>query len=322
MGLRKVAVFQTVREAYGFLFCEIGLFIQQAWYWTLLIFAVQVAVVHSSFSGWIADYIGSDQPSLLDNNVIGILVTSQLGYIMLIFILPVTVVAYCFFSIRWQRAILLYEEVPNLVPVLPRKNELRAIGAMALACLAFLLWVTLIPGILIWPTAFTGSIFFTGLALMGWLMLLVYIPRTLLAVPAAATEHDATSLFEALAIGKDNSWRLFTIVTMCVVPLFLVKLHGLRSDLYFMPGRADYPLKFSYLSWYAGIVIDFAVLAVMQGGIAIAYRALVSDDRREQLRAAITTQTDAETATGAKDRALAMTILIAAGLAAAWSVIS
>ena len=319
--MRKIPVFETVGKAYGFLFGDIGLFIQQAWYWTLLIFAVQVAVVHSDLSIWLFDYIGSDQSTPLDNDTVALLVVFQLRDSVSIFVLPATIIAYGFFSVRWQRALLLYDETPGGAPAHLGKPELRAIGAMAVFSLAFLLWKNLIPGILVWPTAMTGSVFFTVLAAAAWVLALAYVIRLLLAVPAAATD-DSASLFDSFVLGGGNGWRLLAIVFICIAPLFLVNLYVLTPDMYFMPGRASYSRGFNYPSWYAGVVLDFAALAIMQGGIAIAYRALVSDERREQLEAAISTQTDAGTATGAKGRALAMAILAAACLAAAWAVVT
>lgn len=320
--MQKVPVFQTVADAYGFLFHDIGLFIQQAWYWTLLVFAAQVALVHSDLSVWLFDYIMSGEPNLLDNNTLVMLVGLQLRDSVSILVLPVTIAAYGLFSVRWQRALLLYEEMPSGVPTLPGKMELKGIGAMAVFILAFFLWKNLLLGVLVWPTKMTGSLFVTVLALAAWFSASIYVMRLLLAVPAAATKDSSASLYDSFTLGQNNGWRLLAIVFICVAPLYLVKLHGLTPDMYFMPGRASFSRGFNYPSWYAGVVIDFALLAIMQGGIAIAYRTLVSDERREQMRAAALTKTSDGTATGTKGRTVAIAILLAAGLAAVWSMLT
>lgn len=313
--MRKVPVFQAVAKGYGFFSNDIGLFIQHAWYWTLLLFAVQVGIVHSDLSVWLNSYITSDEPTVFDNETLVLLVGMQLGDALALAVLPATIVAYGFFSARWQRALLLFEEARGGPPRHIGKEDWRAIGAVALFALAFIAWKGLLLIALIWPVAYTGFAFPAALGALAWLIAFTFIARLLLGVPAGATA-DPASFSQTYALGRGNGWRLVAVLFFCVAPLYWLGLFFLKPDFHFMPGRAGLGDPFNYIHWYVGIVADFVMLAIAQGAIATAYRELVTDERRDQLKAMVAQAQQPPSPGSGLGKDLGMAVLIVAALGA------
>lgn len=318
----KVPVFQTVADAFNFWRRNIGLFVRQAWYWTLFIFAIQIAVVHSDISVWIADYVVASQPFLKENYFALALVSENFENLIAAFASPAEAIAFGFFAIMWQRALLLRQETPGIIPVWPGRQVPSAVGYMALYIGVFWVWLLLAPAVVMWLAyePFLWS-FIAPVSLVGLSLLYVYSVRILLAVPATATEDPYASLYEAFATSIGNSWRLFAILLICslfsIVPRLLIR----TPDTYFMPGWAAYRGDFNYMAWYAGIVINFAAMAIILAAIAIAYRTLVSDERREEMQV-MAEAPKPVTASSTRGNILAIVILLAVGLAAAWAILN
>ena len=320
--MHKVPVFQTVAEAFRFWLDNIGLFARQGWYWTLLIFAVQLAVVHSEFSVWLADYLTSDIDALKQNSYVLIVVGTNIDFLMIVFTGPAIAVAHGFFAITWQRALLLGRIPPGIFPVWPDRAVLNTVGFMLLYTVAGLVWVLFAPATFAWLAHFSfwPAIVIPAAFIFLFILLPIYLTRILLAVPAAATGDRYASLYEAYAMSAGNGWRLFAIVAICfwfaVVPHLLLPI----SDSYLRPGWAHYRGEFNYLAWFATVIVEFAAVTIILSASAVAYRALVSDDRREELQT-MAAETQLTETGGMKGKAVAIAILAAAGLAAAWAMI-
>lgn len=320
--MRKVPVFRTVADAFEFWRCNIGLFVRQAWYWTLFIFAAQIAVVHSDISVWIADYVEANLPFLKKHFFARAFVVENFETLMAPITSPAEAIAVGLFATTWQRALLSRRETPGIFPVWPAKQSLNAVGYMALYIGVNWAWLFLAPPIVMWLAyePFWGW-FVAPVSLAGLFLLYVYAARILLAVPAAATEDRYASLYEAYATSVGNSWRLFAIVLICSLFSIIPGLVIQTPDTYFTPGWAHYQGDFNYLVWYLRTLINFAAMAIILAAIAIAYRTLVSDERREELRV-MAEAPKPIMANSIRGNIMAIVILLAVGLAAAWAILN
>lgn len=266
--MRKIAFWQTMGDAYGFLFDNLQRFFNLAALWLLGLLVLGAAALGFFL---ISPALGA-----------------AIGLAALIFYVAAGVA----FSVAWHRAILRGE--PSISPAGLHfgRREWRFLG--------YGLLITLIIGVALAAAAGVLSVFAVAMmaaagpagviffvlpvlaAIAGWAL----CSRLMLALPAVAVDEETDLLSTAWARGRGNGVRLFFGPLLCALPLFIAEavfraiVHVAFGLQYWASAPhhklallAAAPLAQGLLTALT-IIVYFLQLALTVGFLSFAYRQL------------------------------------------------
>lgn len=286
---RKIRFWRTVGDSYGFIFSDWGLLFRHAGAWVVLGTVIAV-VAMASFGPEVLNRPRS--PALLLSA--GRLVT------MSVFVVFQSV-SYVAFSVAWHRVVLLGEVHSSFLDAVRfKRRELRfflyLLGLGLLTCavffgatligLAYAVGIKAIAGQS--PTHFFTSALYKlavpAAILIGILVVLPYVTRFSLGLPAIAVEEPSGVFGRSWERGWRNGWRLVWGPLFCSIPLGIVaSLFGLGQSFFVQIGDHDEPWRtvgfIGTGTFYAlGSFAHFIALAGAISFLSLSYRQLVAGD--------------------------------------------
>ena len=205
----KVPVFATVGRAYGAAFRQFGTVVRIAWFWALVLLALNWAVL-SLLPAWM-----SDPKAILALDFNSVVLLSVFGLLNgLVFLPPLASIA-----VNWHRALLLGERPGSFAFVRLDGPVWHYVGFAAV--LMIIRFAATLPQTLTTlgqGGAPAGNPFLILLGSVVVVVVFMFLPRLSLALPGAAIGDGDTGMASGFAATRRNTWRLAWGSVLCLLP--------------------------------------------------------------------------------------------------------
>ena len=209
----KVPVFATVGRAYGAAFRQFGTVVRIAWFWALVLLALNWAVL-SLLPAWM-----SDPKAILALDFNSVVLLSVFGLLNgLVFLPPLASIA-----VNWHRALLLGERPGSFAFVRLDGPVWHYVGFAAV--IMIIRWAASLPQMLSAlgnNGAPAGNPLLIALGSVVLLVTVMFLPRLSLALPAAAIGDGNAQMSEGFAATRGNTWRLAWGSLLCLLPAIVL----------------------------------------------------------------------------------------------------